>query len=131
MILHSHTNMYKQPLSLMLMPMHIHIPYRNLMIKICLTDFGRKGISRIVGDLEMPVDASVVGINPAVMTFTEQVDIPSNAGCTDTAMMLRKPQLYRAIPFYPLHHRLFKITPGFCYPLKTLSPCCRPRQIFV
>ena len=53
----------------MLMPMHIHIPYRNLMIKICLTDFGRKGISRIVGDLEMPVDASVVGIKKKTVFF--------------------------------------------------------------
>ena len=28
--------------------MHIHIPYRNLMVKICPTDFSRKCISRIV-----------------------------------------------------------------------------------
>lgn len=54
------------------MPMHIHIPYRNIMVKICLTDFGRKYISRIVGNLEMPVDASVVGINPTVVPLTEK-----------------------------------------------------------
>ena len=42
------------------------------MFKICLTDFGRKGISRIVGDLEMPVDASVVEINPAVVPLAEK-----------------------------------------------------------
>ena len=51
--------------------MHIHIPYRNFMVKICFTDFSRKYISRIVGDLEMPVDASVVGINTAVVPFAE------------------------------------------------------------
>ena len=55
------------------MPMHIHIPYRNLMIKVCPTDFGRKCISRIIGNLEMPVDASVVGINTAVVSFAEKV----------------------------------------------------------
>ena len=54
------------------MPMHIHIPYRNLMIKVCPTDFGRKCISRIIGNLEMPVDASVVRINPAVVPFAEK-----------------------------------------------------------
>ena len=54
------------------MPMHIHIPYRNLMVEICLTDFGRKYISRVVGDLEIPVDASVVGINPAVVSLAEK-----------------------------------------------------------
>ena len=65
--------LYFSPILLVILPpMHIHIPYRNLMIKICLTDFGRKGISRIVGDLEMPVDASVVGINPAVVPFAEK-----------------------------------------------------------
>ena len=53
--------------------MHIHIPYRNLMVEICLTNFGRKCISRIVGDLEMPVDASVVGIDLAVVLLTEKV----------------------------------------------------------
>ena len=47
--------------------MHIHIPYRNLMVKICLTNFCRKCISRIIGDFEMPVDALVVGINPAIV----------------------------------------------------------------
>ena len=54
------------------MPMHIHIPYRNFMIKICLTDFGRKHISRIIGDFEMPVDALIVGINPAVVPLAEK-----------------------------------------------------------
>ena len=52
--------------------MHIYIPYRNLMAEICLTDFGRKCISRIVDDLEMPIDAPVVGINPAVVPFAEK-----------------------------------------------------------
>ena len=56
----------------MFMPVNIHIPYRNLMLEICLTDFDRKCISRIVGDLKMPVDASVVGINPAIMPLTEK-----------------------------------------------------------
>ena len=56
----------------MLLPIHIHIPYRNLMIKICLTDFSRKYISRIVGNLEMPVEAPVIGINPAVMPLAEK-----------------------------------------------------------
>lgn len=55
------------------MPMHIHIPYRNLMVEISSNDFSRKCISRIVGDLEMPVDASVVGINPAVVSLAEKV----------------------------------------------------------
>ena len=54
------------------MPIHIHIPYRNLMIKICPTDFRGKCINRIVGNLEMPVDASVVGINPAVVPLAEK-----------------------------------------------------------
>ena len=54
------------------MPMHIHIPYRNLMVKICPTNFTRKYISWIVGDLEMPVDAPVVGINPAVVPLAEK-----------------------------------------------------------
>ena len=53
-------------------PIHIYIPYRNLMVKICPTDFSRKYISRIVGDLEMPVDTSVVRINPAVVPLTEK-----------------------------------------------------------
>ena len=56
----------------MLPPIHIHIPYRNLMIKICPTDFSRKYISRIIGNLEMPVDASVVGINPTVVPLAEE-----------------------------------------------------------
>ena len=43
------------------------------MVEICPTDFSRKCISRIVGNLEMPVDASVVRINPAVMPFAEKV----------------------------------------------------------
>ena len=42
------------------------------MIKVCPTDFSRKRISRIVGDLEMPVDAPVVRINPAVVPFAEK-----------------------------------------------------------
>ena len=42
------------------------------MIEICLTDFSRKYISRIIGNLEMPVDASVVGINTAVMPLAEK-----------------------------------------------------------
>ena len=42
------------------------------MVKICFTDFSRKYISRIVGNLEMPVDASVVGINPAIMPLAEK-----------------------------------------------------------
>ena len=53
--------------------MHIHIPYRNLMVKISPTDFCRKCISRIIADLEMPVDTSVVGINSTVMPFAEKV----------------------------------------------------------
>ena len=56
----------------MFMPVNIHIPYRNLMIKICSTNFSRKCISRIIVNLEMPVDASVVGINPAVVPFAEK-----------------------------------------------------------
>ena len=56
----------------MFMPVNIHIPYRNLMIKICPTNFSRKCISRIIANLEMPVDASVVGINPAVVPFAEK-----------------------------------------------------------
>ncbi len=56
----------------MFMPVNIHIPYRNLMVKICPTDFSRKCISRIVGNFEMPVDASVVRINPTVMPFAEK-----------------------------------------------------------
>ena len=56
----------------MFMPVNIHIPYRNLMIKICPTDFSRKCISRIIGNFEMPVDASVVGINSTVMPFAEK-----------------------------------------------------------
>ena len=52
--------------------MHIHISYRNLMIKVCPTDFSRKCISWIVSNLEMPVDASVVWINPAVVPLTEK-----------------------------------------------------------
>ena len=63
---------FSPTLSATLMPMHIHISYRNLMIKVCLTDFGRKYISRIVGNLEMPKDTSVVGINPAVMPLAEK-----------------------------------------------------------
>ena len=54
------------------MPMHIHIPYRNLMVKICPTNFCRKYISRIVGNFEMPGDTSVVGINPAVVPLAEK-----------------------------------------------------------
>ena len=42
------------------------------MIEIRSTDFSRKCISRIVGNLEMPVDASVVGINPAVVPLAEK-----------------------------------------------------------
>jgi hypothetical protein len=42
------------------------------MVKICPTDFSRKCISRIVGDLEMPVDASVVWINPAIVPLAEK-----------------------------------------------------------
>ena len=57
----------------MVIPMHIHIPYRNLMIKIRPTNFSRKCISRIIGNLEMPIDASVVGINTAVVSFAEKV----------------------------------------------------------
>lgn len=53
-------------------PMHIHIPYRNLMVKKHPTNFRGKGISRIIANLEMPVDASVVGINPAVVPFAEK-----------------------------------------------------------
>lgn len=52
--------------------MHIHIPYRNLMIKIRPTNFSRKCISRIIGNLEMPIDTSVVGINTAVMPLAEK-----------------------------------------------------------
>jgi len=42
------------------------------MIKVCPTDFSRKCISRIIGDLEMPVDTSVIGINPAVMPLAKK-----------------------------------------------------------
>ena len=42
------------------------------MVKISPTNFCRKCISRIVGDLEMPVYASVVGINPAVVPLAEK-----------------------------------------------------------
>ena len=42
------------------------------MVKIRPTDFCRKCISRIVGNFEMPKDASVVGINPAVVPFAEK-----------------------------------------------------------
>ena len=42
------------------------------MIKICPTNFSRKYISRIVGNLEMPIDTSVVGINPAVVPLAEK-----------------------------------------------------------
>ena len=49
--------------------MHIHIPYRNLMVKISPTDFCRKCISRIIADLEMPKDASVVGIKKKTVFF--------------------------------------------------------------
>ena len=52
--------------------MHIHIPYRNLMIEICPTDFSGKRISRIIGNFKMPIDTSVVGINPAVMPLAEK-----------------------------------------------------------
>ena len=51
----------------MFMPVNIHIPYRNFMVKICPTDFCRKCISWKVGNLKMPVNASVVGINPAIV----------------------------------------------------------------
>ena len=54
------------------MPMHIHIPYRNLMVKICPTNFCWKCISRIIGNLEMPIDTSVVRINTAVVPFAEK-----------------------------------------------------------
>ena len=55
-----------------LSPIHIHIPYRNLIVKICLTNFCRKSISRIIGNLEMPIDASVIGINPTVVPLAEK-----------------------------------------------------------
>ena len=42
------------------------------MFKICPTDFSRKCIRRIVGNLEMPVDAPVIGINPAVVPLAEK-----------------------------------------------------------
>ena len=42
------------------------------MFKICPTDFSRKCIRRIVGNLEMPVDAPVIGINTAVMPLAEK-----------------------------------------------------------
>jgi hypothetical protein len=42
------------------------------MVKISPTNFCRKCISRIIGNLEMPVDAPVVGINPAVVPFAEK-----------------------------------------------------------
>ena len=56
----------------MFMPVNIHIPYRNLMVKICPADFCRKCISRIIGNLEMPIDASVVRINTAIVPFAEK-----------------------------------------------------------
>lgn len=42
------------------------------MVEICLTDFGRKCISRIIGNLEMPIDTSVVRINTAIVPFAEK-----------------------------------------------------------
>ena len=56
----------------MFTPIHIYIPYRNLMVKISPTDFSRKCISRIIGNLEMPVETSVVGINPTVVPFAKE-----------------------------------------------------------
>lgn len=65
--------LYFSPILLVILtPIHIHIPYRNLMIKICPTDFCRKCISRIIGNLEMPIDTSVVRINTAVVPFAEK-----------------------------------------------------------
>lgn len=55
------------------MPMHIHIPYRNLMVEISSNDFSWKCISQIIGDFEMPVETSVIGINPAVMPLAEKM----------------------------------------------------------
>ena len=42
------------------------------MIEVSPADFIRKYISWIIGDLEMPVDAPVIGINPAVMPLAEK-----------------------------------------------------------
>lgn len=42
------------------------------MIKICPTNFSRKCISRIIDNLKMPIKASVVGINTAVVPFAEK-----------------------------------------------------------
>ena len=65
--------LYFSPILLVILtPMHIHIPYRNLMIEICPTDFSGKRISRIIGNFKMPIDTSVVGINPAVMPLAEK-----------------------------------------------------------
>ena len=58
-------------LSYFLTPIHMYILYQNLMIKIYLTKFCRKYISRIVGNLEMSVDVSVVGINAVVVPFVK------------------------------------------------------------
>lgn len=42
------------------------------MVKICPTNFCWKCISRIIGNLEMPIDTSVVRINTAVVPFAEK-----------------------------------------------------------
>jgi len=39
------------------------------MVKICPTNFCRKCISRIIGNFEMPKDASVVGIKKKTVFF--------------------------------------------------------------
>ena len=43
------------------------------MVKISPTDFSRKCISQIINNFEMPINASVVAINPTVMPFAEKV----------------------------------------------------------
>ena len=42
------------------------------MIEVSPADFIRKYISWIIGDLEMPVDAPVIGINPTVVPLAEK-----------------------------------------------------------
>lgn len=42
------------------------------MIKVCPADFSWKCISWIVGNLEMPIDTSVVRINTAIVPFAEK-----------------------------------------------------------
>lgn len=42
------------------------------MIKVCPADFSWKYISRIIGNLKMPVYASIIGINPTVVPLAKK-----------------------------------------------------------